>query len=87
MSCNCNKPSNKLPINQPSPKPYTIGNVIKDTLSGTAEYAELELQEKRKQICVMCENYRKSINQCIRCGCIVHFKVQYLKSECPIGRW
>lgn len=46
-----------------------------------------ELSEKRMKICRECEFYRKYINQCAKCGCVLFAKTRFSQSSCPIGKW
>jgi hypothetical protein len=53
-----------------------------------------ELAEKRYEICLGCEHYRKSrpITQdehCLQCGCPIQKKVftERLDDSCPLNKW
>lgn len=40
-----------------------------------------------KRICKSCDQYRKVIDQCKACGCIITLKTRLKESSCPIGKW
>lgn len=83
-------PSLPEPINTPPnkpAKPYGIFNVLKDTISGTVQYASEEKQQNRKAVCKNCKFYVPLTDQCSDCLCIISQKVRYEKSSCPKGRW
>lgn len=90
MGCNCNNKPRNHPV-MPQPKQpveaYGVVSAIKDTVTGNAQFASDDKQTERKAICVQCESYRKLLNQCALCGCIVHFKVKFEQSVCPAGKW
>lgn len=85
MGCNCNKPANKKA--SITTQKYGVIDAFASVVTGTAEYAEENLQNQRKSICQACEFYRALINQCSKCGCIIFLKVKFKQSECPLGRW
>lgn len=66
---------------------YNIFDVAKDVLTGNAEYADKQLQEERERICQQCEIRNELLNMCTACGCFIHLKVKFVKSECPVGKW
>ena len=46
-----------------------------------------ELQEKRMNICVSCENFFPTLQQCKICKCIMPMKTRLRRAECPVGKW
>jgi hypothetical protein len=66
---------------------YNIVNVIKDTLTGNAEYVSPEIKQERLNICYKCEEYKKLTHQCGMCGCMMDMKSKYAQSSCPKGKW
>lgn len=41
----------------------------------------------RLDICNKCKHFRKSINQCKKCGCLMQIKARIAFTKCPIGKW
>lgn len=46
-----------------------------------------ELAKYRLQICQTCDFYRKSTNQCKKCGCFMKLKTTLAQAKCPLGKW
>lgn len=66
---------------------YNILDVIKDELTGTAEYVSHEEKLRRLSICLTCEHLKKLSRQCGKCGCFVDMKTKYAEAECDADRW
>lgn len=49
--------------------------------------ADSKARSQRLAICAQCEHLRKSIKQCVLCGCFVPAKAWAESSKCPDGRW
>jgi hypothetical protein len=45
------------------------------------------VQQERMSICKSCPFYRKSIDQCKKCGCIMNQKTKLADASCPVGKW
>lgn len=43
--------------------------------------------KKRHNICKSCDKYRKALDQCKVCGCIMTLKTKLDNATCPIGKW
>lgn len=43
--------------------------------------------KSRYEICKNCIDYRKIIDQCKVCGCIMSLKTKISSSTCPKGKW
>ena len=41
----------------------------------------------RLEICNKCKFFRKSVNQCKKCGCFMQIKARIAFTRCPIGKW
>jgi hypothetical protein len=41
----------------------------------------------RLNICKECDRYNNLMKMCKECKCIMPFKVNLIKSRCPIGKW
>lgn len=66
-------------------KGYGLINVLKDTITGNANYSNTKLQDSRLALCNACP--KLLAGACTECGCIVKLKVKYEESSCPIGKW
>ena len=66
---------------------YNIVDVVKDTLTGNAQYVSPEIKKQRMSICFKCPDYKKLTHQCGHCGCVMDMKTKYAQSSCPIGKW
>ena len=58
-----------------------------DMLNPNTEYVEKEESDRRMDICKACPFLIKAINQCQKCGCIMHLKTKLKHAECPVGKW
>lgn len=47
----------------------------------------LNINEKRFEICKSCVFYNKNIGICKKCGCFMLLKTQLIDAECPIKKW
>ncbi len=67
---------------------YSIIGVLKDLLTGKAEFADKYLQKFRLAECKYCE-YKTNVfgQRCTICGCFLKAKVKFQKSKCPIEKW
>ena len=41
----------------------------------------------RLAICKKCKHFRKSTNQCKKCGCFMQLKARIAFTKCPIDKW
>lgn len=41
----------------------------------------------RLTICKKCKHFRKSTQQCKKCGCFMQVKARIAFTKCPIGKW
>jgi hypothetical protein len=101
MGCNCNKnkllsTEHKLPEETPPQvdrKRYGLTDVIKDTITGKAEYVSDEVYKSRLDVCKKCRFLIKlplhvnGTGNCGKCGCFVDFKAKYAKSKCDVFKW
>lgn len=61
------------------------GAVIKHALTGS-NVSDDEFN-RRKSLCVVCDDYNKDADQCKRCGCNLNLKARWGEQHCPIGKW
>lgn len=60
---------------------------VQVTFLDDEEHASVELQNNRKNICSLCENYNSTVDSCSECSCMIARRVVYLNIDCPIGKW
>ena len=41
----------------------------------------------RESICKACPSWRKSLDQCKECGCLLKLKRGLKKQNCPLKKW
>jgi len=46
-----------------------------------------EMYKRRLNICVKCESYNDTLNQCKECGCFLILKAFMNNSTCPLNKW
>lgn len=68
-------------------KPYSIFDVVKDTVQGNVSKSETSLISERISICNICPELKKPLRICTKCGCQTDMKVRYKQSTCPLGKW
>jgi hypothetical protein len=61
---------------------YNVFDVVKDTITGNAEYVPPEVKQYRLSVCTACSYFKPISRQCGICGCFVDVKVIYAPSEC-----
>ncbi len=44
-------------------------------------------QQRRFDICQVCEHFSKHNKRCRKCGCFLTYKIKFEVSECPIKKW
>lgn len=49
--------------------------------------ASADKASKRKDVCKACEQYRRALDQCKVCGCIISIKTRLNDTSCPLGKW
>jgi hypothetical protein len=58
-----------------------------DLFNKNMNRAPANIQEERLAICNSCPFYRKKVNQCKKCGCIMPQKVKLADASCPVDKW
>ena len=48
---------------------------------------EKQEAKTRHNTCKSCNKYRKMLDQCSICGCIMTLKTKLTNATCPEGRW
>ena len=57
---------------------------IVDTVS--LDFVPDEVAAARKQMCRKCA-FNRGIGSCIKCGCLVAWKVWMPQESCPVNKW
>jgi len=58
-----------------------------DILNPNVEKADLEVAEKRYNICLECPELVQATKQCKQCGCFMSLKTKLKNAKCPINKW
>ncbi len=58
-----------------------------DLFNKNMNRAPSSVQQERLSICQSCPFYRKKVNQCKKCGCIMPQKVKLADAFCPVHKW
>jgi len=45
------------------------------------------IENERKGICLMCEEYFAMTDMCKKCACIIRLKSRFQAAKCPLGKW
>ena len=57
------------------------------SLSVSSGFVPKEMKDYRWDLCIGCENFKSSTNQCLLCNCFMPVKVLFKKSRCPKLYW
>lgn len=65
-----------------------LKDIVISSLSGTPiKTVNIDEFNKRKDICLSCENIQMFNTICGKCGCVIDYKAKYQESKCPVGKW
>lgn len=64
---------------------YNLNGIVINEISSEFSIASDELKIARLNTCSTCEN--KVQDSCKLCSCLLHVRVSYKDSFCPIGKW
>lgn len=88
MPCNCGNSNKENKTSVTSHRQsYNLLHVIKDEITGQAEYVDEQTKQDRIDKCNVCNNLVSLTRQCKKCGCFIDVKARYKKAFCPIGQW
>jgi hypothetical protein len=62
-----------------------ISRVIKATRAGQQVRVSQAEQDRRLEVCKGCEFFTGIT--CLKCGCVIRFKMKLATEACPIGKW
>jgi hypothetical protein len=58
-----------------------------DMLNPMTKHADLDMFDKRMNICNSCPELIKITSQCKKCGCFMPAKAKLEQAKCPLGKW
>lgn len=58
-----------------------------DLFNKNMNRAPSEIKQQRHDICKQCPFYRKKLDQCKKCGCIMDQKTKLADAFCPVHKW
>lgn len=64
-----------------------IGQIASDGVIGKQIFASEFEQQRRYDICQVCEHFESRAKRCKKCGCFMKNKVTFQSAECPIKKW
>lgn len=64
-----------------------VQKIMSDVAEGQDLFASEFEQQRRYDMCQVCEHFVSSSKRCTKCGCFMKNKVVFNSSECPIGKW
>ncbi len=65
----------------------TLAKSFKGMLAGDEIMVSEDEQQRRYDLCQVCEHFSKQQKRCKECGCYLKQKIKFKVSECPIGKW
>lgn len=65
----------------------SVFTIFKGMMQGEPIFAAPEVQQERLDICNACEFNDKPEGKCIKCGCVLDWKIPAAAMECPEGKW
>ena len=66
---------------------YSVGQLIKDAVTGNVKISPQELADRRYAICTACPMYNKVLLICNDCGCFLPAKTKLKEATCPQNKW
>lgn len=49
--------------------------------------SSVEVYDSRILTCLACEMYDVKSDECLKCGCYIKYKADWLSEECPLNKW
>lgn len=60
---------------------------VTGALLDSSNAEEKAKMDDRMAICRACPELRKPLDQCAKCGCLMHAKTKLRGATCPLGKW
>lgn len=64
-----------------------IGKIASDGALGKGVFASEFEQQRRYNICEVCEYFHPKAERCKKCGCYMKNKVTFQSASCPVNKW
>ena len=64
-----------------------LAKAIRDAVDGNELFASEFEQQRRYDICQVCEFFHTEQKRCKKCGCFLQNKVTFKSASCPIHKW
>ena len=64
-----------------------VKKIMKDAVEGEELFASEFEQQRRFDICQVCEHFVSGPKRCRKCGCFMKNKVVFKSSSCPVNKW
>ena len=64
-----------------------IGQITSDGIMGKQVFASDFEQQRRYNICEVCEYFELKSQRCKKCGCYMKNKVTFQSASCPVKKW
>lgn len=64
-----------------------IGKIVSDGALGNGVFTSEFEQQRRYNICEVCEYFHAKSERCKQCGCYMKNKVTFQSASCPVKKW
>ena len=64
-----------------------VRKMMADVANGEDLFVSDFEQQRRFDMCQVCEHFVSGQKRCKKCGCFMKNKVVFKASECPVGKW
>ena len=61
--------------------------MAKDAIDGDSVFVDEFEQQRRYDMCQVCEHFASSAKRCKKCGCFMKAKVKLKSASCPVKKW
>jgi predicted Zn-ribbon and HTH transcriptional regulator len=64
-----------------------VRKMMDDVAKGENLFVDDFEQQRRYDMCQVCEHFVSGPKRCKKCGCFMKNKVVFKASQCPVGKW
>jgi len=61
--------------------------ITKDVIDGDSVFVGEFEQQRRYDMCQVCEHFSHAKKRCQKCGCFMSAKVKFKSASCPVNKW
>jgi len=61
--------------------------ITKDAVVGNDLFVSEFEQQRRYDMCQVCEHFSHAKKRCQKCGCFMSAKVKFKSASCPVNKW